>query len=106
MIIEAAVLRQSGCPRPYGESRPLRQEVLQLDPPGACELLVRIHSAGLCHSDLSTIDGLRERPTPMVLGHEAAGEVVELGPDTENFSVGDHVVLTFVPTCGSCDPCS
>jgi Zn-dependent alcohol dehydrogenase len=106
VIIEAAMLRRSGSPRPYGESRPLRQEILQLEPPRAGELLVRIHSAGLCHSDLSTIDGVRERPTPMVLGHEAAGEVVELGPDTENFRVDDHVVMTFVPTCGSCDPCS
>jgi len=106
VIIEAAVLRQSGRPRPYDASRPLRQEVLELEPPRSGELLVRVRAAGLCHSDLSTIDGARERPTPMVLGHEAAGEVVGMGRDTENFQVGDHVAMTFVPACGSCAQCN
>jgi alcohol dehydrogenase len=68
-------------------------------------MLVRVRAAGLCHSDLSVIDGSRPRVMPMVLGHEAAGEVVELGPGTTGFAPGDHVVLAFVPSCGSCAPC-
>jgi Zn-dependent alcohol dehydrogenase len=67
---------------------------------------VRILAAGLCHSDLSVIDGSRLRPLPMVLGHEAAGEIVELGDGVEGFSIGDHVVFSFVPICGHCEPCS
>jgi alcohol dehydrogenase len=78
---------------------------MQLDPPGPDELAVRIKAAGLCHSDLSVIDGSRPRPLPMVLGHEAAGEVIEVGPEAEGFEVGDRVVLAFVPSCGNCGPC-
>jgi alcohol dehydrogenase len=64
-----------------------------------------VRAAGLCHSDLSVIDGSRPRVMPMVLGHEAAGEVVETGPGVAGFAPGDHVVLAFVPTCGECGPC-
>jgi alcohol dehydrogenase len=78
---------------------------LELDPPGPGELLVRVRAAGLCHSDLSVIDGSRPRVMPMVLGHEAAGEVVEAGPGADGFEPGDHVVLSFVPACGACDAC-
>ena len=67
---------------------------------------MRILAAGLCHSDLSVIDGSRPRPLPMVLGHEAAGEVVELGEGVAGFAVGDHVVFSFVPMCGHCELCS
>ncbi|GAA0232793.1 zinc-dependent alcohol dehydrogenase family protein [Saccharothrix mutabilis subsp. mutabilis] len=83
---------------------PLSVVELELDPPGPGELLVRVRATGLCHSDLSVIDGSRLRPLPMVLGHEAAGEVVETGPGAE-FAVGDHVVLSFVPACGACRRC-
>jgi alcohol dehydrogenase len=103
--VTATVLREHGAPRPYDESRPLHREELTLDPPGRGELLIRIHAAGLCHSDLSTVNGDRPRPTPMALGHEVAGEVVELGEGTQGFAVGDHVVMAFVPSCGTCDPC-
>jgi alcohol dehydrogenase len=68
-------------------------------------LLVKVGAAGLCHSDLSVIDGSRPRVMPMALGHEAAGEVVEVGPGAGDFAVGDHVVLAFVPACGECGPC-
>ena len=78
MKVRAAVLREIGRPAPYAESRPLGIEDVELDPPGEGEVLVRIRAAGLCHSDLSVIDGNRPRPMPMVLGHEAAG-VVEAG---------------------------
>jgi len=103
--VRAAVLRESGLPKPYAESRPLELAELDLAPPGPGELLVRVRAAGLCHSDLSVIDGSRPRPLPMVLGHEAAGEVVEVGPGVRRARVGDHVVLTFVPSCGECPPC-
>src|SRR5436189_4391887 len=94
-----------GLEKPYTQTHPLAIEELELDPPGPGELLVRVGAAGLCHSDLSVIDGSRPRVMPMVLGHEAAGEVVELGPDVEGFAEGDHVVTTFVPACGHCEPC-
>jgi Zn-dependent alcohol dehydrogenase len=105
MKVRGAVLREMGSEPPYASSRPLEIVSLELDPPGPGEMLVRMGAAGLCHSDLSVIDGSRPRVMPMVLGHEGAGEVVELGPDVEGFSVGDHVITTFVPACGHCEPC-
>src|SRR5690349_2960104 len=104
MNVQGAVLREMGKPAPYAQSQPLRIESLSLDPPGAGELLVRVLAAGLCHSDLSVIDGSRPRVMPMVLGHEASGEVAEAGPDT-GLAPGDRVVLTFVPSCGRCSAC-
>jgi len=101
-----AVLREMGLPSPYAQSRPLELVELELEPPGEGELLVQVRAAGLCHSDLSVIDGSRPRVMPMVLGHEAAGEVLETGPGVEGFSAGDHVVLTFVPACGACPACA
>jgi alcohol dehydrogenase len=100
------VLTESGLPRPYGDSRPL--EVLELDlaEPRAGELLVRVEAAGLCHSDLSVVDGSRPRPLPMALGHEAAGVVEQVGPGVVDVAVGDRVVLVFVPSCGACPECS
>ena len=75
--ITAAVLARSGDqPRPYAESRPLTLATLTLDPPRPGELLIRIDAAGLCHSDLSVVNGDRPRPMPMAIGHEAAGIVV------------------------------
>ena len=106
MNVQGAVLREMGKPAPYAQSQPLRIETLTLDPPGAGELLVRVLAAGLCHSDLSVIDGSRPRVMPMVLGHEAAGEIVEVGPSTEGFAKGDRVVFSFVPVCGHCAPCA
>jgi alcohol dehydrogenase len=102
----AAVLLADDRPRPFTESRPL--EVLELDlaPPGPGELLIRVDAAGVCHSDLSVVDGNRPRPTPMVLGHEAAGEVLEVGAGVTDVAVGDHVVLVFVPRCGTCAACA
>ncbi|AIY42139.1 Alcohol dehydrogenase [Collimonas arenae] len=105
MKIRAAVLRQTGLPYPYKDSRPLIIEELELAPPGRDEVLVRIRAAGLCHSDLSVINGDRPRPLPMALGHEAAGEVAELGAGVTDLHIGDHVALVFVPSCGHCLPC-
>jgi len=106
MKVRGALLREMGLPRPYAESRPLEIVELELDPPGPGELLVRVGAAGLCHSDLSVIDGSRPRVMPMVLGHEAAGEVVGVGAGSEGFEVGDHVVLAFVPSCRACQSCT
>lgn len=105
MRVRGAVLRQMGLPRPYAESQPLEISDLELAPPGGGELLIRVRAAGLCHSDLSVIDGSRPRVMPMVLGHEAAGEVVEAGPAAGAFEPGDHVVLSFVASCGTCLQC-
>ena len=105
MKTKAAVLRRMGVGPPYAETKPLSIETVELDPPGRDEVLVRIGAASLCHSDLSVIDGSRPRVMPMVLGHEAAGEVVEVGPGGGELEVGDHVVLAFVPSCGSCRAC-
>lgn len=107
MHITAAVLERSGDnPRPYGANGPLTLTTLTLDPPRAGELLVRIDAAGLCHSDLSVINGDRPRPMPMALGHEATGIVEALGsPDDPGFAVGDRVILAFLPSCGECARC-
>jgi len=102
----AAVLRVMGAARPYADSRPLMIETLTLDPPGPGEVLVRIAAAGLCHSDLSVINGDRPRPLPMALGHEAAGVVERLGAGVDDLAVGDHVVMVFMPSCGHCGPCA
>lgn len=104
MIVRGAVLREMGLPAPYAESRPLQVEELELAPPGPGELLVRIRAAGLCHSDLSVIDGSRPRVMPMLLGHEATGSVVE--SNAPGFAVGDVVACAFVPACGTCAPCA
>lgn len=103
--IRGAVLRTMEAERPYAESRPLDVCELQLDPPGEGELLIRMTAAGVCHSDLSVVDGNRPRPLPMLLGHEGAGIVEEVGPGVEGFEVGDHVVTVFLPRCGECDNC-
>ncbi|MBB6450509.1 alcohol dehydrogenase [Geomicrobium halophilum] len=105
MKTRAAVLYESGVAGPYKETEPLKIEHLDLKPPRRNELLIRVRAAGLCHSDLSVINGSRKRPTPMALGHEAAGEVVEVGEGSDGFAVGDHVVCYFVPSCGECLPC-
>ena len=80
-------------------------EELELDPPGPRELLVRVAAAGLCHSDLSVINGTRLWPLPIVIGHEACGEVCEVGDRVDDLRPGDHVVFSFLPTCGRCEMC-
>src|SRR4051812_5806716 len=105
MKAKAAVLHEIGLPRPYAQTKPLHIEEVELAPPGPGELLVRIRAAGLCHSDLSVINGDRPRPVPMALGHEAAGEVLECGPGVRDLAPGDRVVMVFVPSCGGCVPC-
>ncbi len=106
MKITGAVLESIGRARPFGRSRPLTVGPLDLAPPRSREALVRIEAAGLCHSDLSVVDGNRVRPVPMLLGHEAAGIVEDLGEDVDDLAVGDRVVMTFLPRCEDCDGCA
>ena len=105
MKTKVAVLHQMHLERPYTTSKPLKIEEVILDDPGFNEVVVKIKAAGLCHSDLSVIDGNRPRPLPMALGHEAAGEVISLGPGVKKLKVGDHVVFAFLPSCGACSYC-
>lgn len=105
MRVSGAVLENCEASAPFALSRPVTVGDLELDPPGPGELLVRVEAAGLCHSDLSVVNGSRLRPTPMLLGHEAAGIVTELGPGVTDIREGDRVVLTFLPRCGSCEGC-
>jgi alcohol dehydrogenase len=106
MKMTAAVLREQGKPRPYATSRPLAIEEVDLDPPGPGEVLCKIIGAGLCHSDLSTIENLRPRRLPTIPGHEAAGIVEEVGPGVTALKPGDHVISLFVSSCGDCRYCN
>ncbi|MDR7554640.1 MAG: zinc-binding dehydrogenase [Armatimonadota bacterium] len=101
----AAVLYEMGRPRPYAETRPLLVDEVEVLGPGPGEVLVEVVAAGVCHSDLSVIDGSRPRVMPMALGHEAAGVVREIGPGVGDVRPGDHVVFSFVPACGRCEFC-
>lgn len=104
--ITAAVLDRSGeNPRPYVRNEAMRVASLDLDPPGQDELLIRMEAAGLCHSDLSVVNGDRPRPMPMALGHEGTGIIEEVGPGVSGYARGDRVVLAFLPSCGQCVPC-
>ncbi|TAK87431.1 MAG: alcohol dehydrogenase [Betaproteobacteria bacterium] len=108
MKIRASVLWNIGAERPYAQSRPLAMEQLDLEGPRAGEVLLAVRAAGLCHSDLSAIDGVRpasRTPLPIILGHEAVGEVLEAGSGVADLKPGDRVVTTFVPSCGHCVPC-
>lgn len=105
MRITGAVLERSGADAPFATSRPFTVGELELDPPDRGELLVRIEAAGVCHSDLSVVDGNRVRPTPMLLGHEAAGIVEQVGSGVSDIAPGQRVVMTFLPRCGECDGC-
>ncbi|CAN5265079.1 alcohol dehydrogenase catalytic domain-containing protein [soil metagenome] len=105
MKITAAVLDRIGDNGPYAQTRPLRLAELELDAPRSGELLVRIDAAGLCHSDLSVVNGDRPRPMPMALVHEAAATVLEAGDPEGPFRTGDRVVLAFLPACGCCAAC-
>jgi alcohol dehydrogenase len=106
MKTRAAVLYEMGAPQPYAESRPLVVDEMTLEGPGEGEVLVEVAGAGVCHSDLSVVDGSRPRVMPMVLGHEASGVVRETGRGVTAFAPGDHVVFSFIPVCGRCAYCA
>jgi S-(hydroxymethyl)glutathione dehydrogenase/alcohol dehydrogenase len=97
-MIRAAVLREI--------NRPLEIEELEIAEPGAGEVMVRLAASGTCHSDLHCINGeWAETRLPIVLGHEGAGEVVAVGPGVERVGPGDHVALSWLPSCGRCRQC-
>lgn len=106
MLITGAVLRSSPAAPPYAESRPLALLECELDAPGPTEVLVRIEAAGLCHSDLSVVNGNRPRPVPMLLGHEAAGIVIEVGSEVTDIATGTRVTTVFLPRCEDCAACA
>lgn len=95
--IRAAVLASPG--------QPTRVEALHLEKPRADEVRVRLTASGICHSDLHVRDGHWARPTPIVLGHEGAGLVVETGAEVSDLVVGQPVVLSWMMPCGSCRDC-
>jgi S-(hydroxymethyl)glutathione dehydrogenase/alcohol dehydrogenase len=80
-------------------------EEVTLDPPQAQEVRIKMAATGVCHSDLSVINGTIPQPLPMVLGHEGAGVVTEVGDGVTHVKPGDHVVMSFVPNCGRCFHC-
>jgi Zn-dependent alcohol dehydrogenase len=108
-ICRAAVLREPELGK-KGQSgarfKPLQIEEIEVAAPGSHELLIKVLAAGLCHSDLSVMNGSRPRPLPMLLGHEACGEISALGDGVDRFVVGDRVVFSFVPSCGHCLFCA
>ena len=106
MRTRISLLPHMGIPRPYRETQPIQIVEADLEPPGPDELLIKILAAGVCHSDLSVINGDRPRPTPVALGHEAVGEVVQTGPGSSDLKVGQRVSMVFVPSCGHCDCCA
>ncbi|MDQ2781764.1 zinc-binding dehydrogenase [Lapillicoccus sp.] len=105
MLAHGAVLTVMGQQRPYAVSRPLTVHEVHLAEPGPTEVLLRIEAAGLCHSDLSVVDGGRPRPMPMLLGHEASGRVLAVGDAVTAVTPGRRVVLSYLPACGECVGC-
>lgn len=105
MRMIAAVMYEQGLPAPYAQSQPFRIEEVELEGPSAGEVLVEVRGAGLCHSDLSVIEGMRKRPLPIVGGHEGAGIVREVGAGVTAFKPGDHVAMAGVAGCGKCRVC-
>ena len=97
MRIRAAVLERTG--------GALEVHELELAPPGPGEVLVRLHASGVCHSDFNAIDGTAETRCPAVLGHEGAGVVEAVGVGVRRVAVGDHVALSWAPSCGECAEC-
>jgi len=90
-----------------GPRRGFEVTEVELEPPRSNEVLVRVAASGLCGSDLNAVDGKRTLvPFPAILGHEAAGVVEEVGEGVESIRVGDHVVITILPSCGRCRACS
>lgn len=98
MQTKAAVLRELHAPWSV--------ETIELDPPKAGEVLVELHASGMCHSDEHLVTGDLAAALPMIGGHEGAGVVMEVGDGVTNVAPGDHVVFSFVPSCGHCPSCA
>jgi len=90
----------------YDGTRAVVRDDVSVRPPGAGEVIVRMVAAGVCHSDQSVLDGTIPFPTPVVMGHEGAGVVEEVGSGVTSVAPGDHVVVTTLANCGRCAACS
>lgn len=97
MLIRAAVL--------HGVNQPFYIETLELEPPRAGEVFVRMKATGVCHSDWHIVSGATPHPMPVTPGHEGAGIVESVGPGVDRLEVGDHVSLNWAPSCGECFYC-
>ena len=86
--------------------KPVVVEEITVEGPRRGEVTVKLGACGVCHSDLSATNGTLQMPPPLVLGHEAAGEVVEVGEGVTALALGDHVVSSFIYMCGKCRFCS
>jgi len=95
--VKAAVLHEIG--------KPLVVEAIELDAPRAGEVRVRLAASGVCRSDWHMIQGIHPPPLPIVLGHEGAGWIEDVGPGVHHVRPGDAVVLTWLPHCGQCAQC-
>ena len=101
----------------YAPHTEYKVEEIELDPPKAGEVLVKFAASGMCHSDEHMVTGdmamdpamlemLGWQQFPIIMGHEGGGEVIEVGPGVTELAVGDHVVTSFVPSCGRCPSCA
>src|SRR5579864_3176686 len=95
--MRAAVLREVG--------QPLSVEEVEVRKPGPREVLIRTAAAGVCHSDLHFVEGKYPAQMPMILGHESAGVVEQVGEDVRSVKVGDHVITCLSVFCGHCEDC-
>src|SRR5437667_6233064 len=89
----------------YEQCAPLVVQEVDLLDPQSGEVLVRYVASGVCHSDLHVMQGLMAHPLPVVLGHEGSGIVEAIGPNVNGLQVGDHVLTSYVPSCGRCPYC-
>lgn len=105
MKVKAALIFEQGLDKPYKQSEAVKVDEIDLEGPGDTEILVEVAAAGVCHSDLSVVNGNRGRPVPVVLGHEGTGVVVEVGAAVQDLNIGDHVAFIFMPNCGLCLQC-
>lgn len=85
--------------------KPITVETIKVAPPKRNEITIKVAACGVCHSDLSATTGKIQYPPPLVLGHEAAGVVIEVGEGVTDFQEGDHVVSSFISMCGKCRQC-
>ncbi|REE18127.1 S-(hydroxymethyl)glutathione dehydrogenase/alcohol dehydrogenase [Paraburkholderia sp. BL27I4N3] len=89
----------------YEYNKPMKVKEIEIGEPKEGEVLVKVAASGVCHSDLSAAKGLYGDLMPAILGHEGAGVVESVGPGVDHVSVGDHVILSWKPTCGHCRSC-
>ena len=90
----------------YEYNQPVVVEDMDLGAPQNGEVLVKMMASGVCHSDWHVVKGEWSNiPTPVILGHEGAGVVEEIGPGVTKLKPGDHVILSWMPSCGLCEAC-